>query len=104
MLSNSYLQEKVKILLGIEDTTLYDARLEMLVGGAVAKLESEGVDNDFSEPAEGESLDNLAMDYLICVSYQVALDLNLDIDLQTFYVQYITRVNTLRCSKKAKQS
>lgn len=104
MLSNSYLKEKVKILLGIEDTTLYDPRLEMLVGGAVAKLENEGVDNDFDEPAEDESLENLAMDYLICVSYQVALDLNLDIDLQTFYVQYITRVNTLRCSKKAKQS
>lgn len=104
MLSNSYLQSKVKILLGIEDTTLYDARLEMLVGGAVAKLEGEGVENDFTQPTGNNPLDNLAMDYLICISYQVALDLNLDIDLQTFYVQYITRVNTLRCSKKAKQS
>lgn len=104
MLSNSYLQNKVKVLLSIEDTTLYDARLEILVGGAVSKLENEGIENDFNEPAENEALDNLAMDYLICISYQVALDLNLDIDLQTFYVQYITRVNTLRCSKKAKQN
>ena len=98
MLSNSYITNKVKILLGIEDTTLYDDRLEMLVGGAISKLENEGIENDFTEG------DNLAFDYLICVSYQVALDLNLDIDLQTFYVQYITRVNTLRCSKKRKQS
>ena len=98
MLSNSYITNKVKVLLGIEDTTLYDARLEILVAGAISKLENEGIENDFEET------DNLAMDYLICVSYQVSLDLNLDIDLQTFYVQYITRVNTLRCSKKAKQN
>lgn len=98
MLSNSYITNKVKILLGIEDTTLYDDRLEMLVGGAISKLENEGIENDFTEG------DNLAFDYLICVSYQVALDLNLDIDLQTFYVQYITRVNSLRCSLKRKQS
>ena len=98
MLSNSYITNKVKVLLGIEDTTLYDARLELLVGGAISKLENEGIENDFTEQ------DNLAFDYLICVSYQVALDLNLDIDLQTFYVQYITRVNTLRCSKNRKQN
>lgn len=98
MLSNSYITNKVKVLLGIEDTTLYDARLEMLVGGAISKLENEGIENDFDEGS------NLAFDYLICLSYQVALDLNLDIDLQTFYVQYITRVNELRCSIKAKQN
>lgn len=98
MLSSSYITNKVKVLLGIEDTTLYDARLEMLVGGAISKLENEGIENVFDEGS------NLAFDYLICVSYQVALDLNLDIDLQTFYVQYITRVNELRCSIKAKQN
>lgn len=98
MLSNSYITNKVKVLLGIEDTTLYDARLEMLVGGAISKLENEGIENVFDEGS------NLAFDYLICLSYQVALDLNLDIDLQTFYVQYITRVNELRCSIKAKQN
>lgn len=98
MLSSSYITNKVKVLLGIEDTTLYDARLEMLVGGAISKLENEGIENVFDEGS------NLAFDYLICLSYQVALDLNLDIDLQTFYVQYITRVNELRCSIKAKQN
>lgn len=98
MLSSSYITNKVKVLLGIEDTTLYDARLEMLVGGAISKLENEGIENDFEEGS------NLAFDYLICISYQVALDLNLDIDLQAFYVQYITRVNELRCSIKARQN
>lgn len=106
MLSSNYLQRKVKVLLGIDDTDLYDERLDILVGGAVNKLKSEGIENGdmFVEPSEGEPASDLCKDYLICVSYQVALDLNLDIDLQTFYVQYITRVNELRCSIKRQQN
>ena len=106
MLSSTFLQRKVKVLLGIDDTDLYDERLDILVGGAVNKLKSEGIENDdmFVEPDEGETMTDLVKDYLICISYQVALDLNLDIDLQTFYVQYITRVNELRCSIKQQQN
>lgn len=106
MLSSTFLQRKVKVLLGIDDTDLYDERLDILVGGAVNKLKSEGIENGdmFVEPDEGTALGDLEKDYLICISYQVALDLNLDIDLQTFYVQYITRVNELRCSIKQQQN
>lgn len=102
MLSRSFLVNNVKILLGIEDTTLYDARLNLLVGGAVSKLEHEGVPNGdyFEESDSNNNIPDLTLDYLVCCSYQVALDLNLDLDLQTFYVQYVTRVNTLRCSLK----
>lgn len=106
MLSNEFLITKVKVLLGIDDTDLYDERLDILIGGAVSKLANEGIPNGdyFVEPGEEETLSDLAKDYLICLSYQIALDLNLDIDLQTFYVQYITRVNELRCSIKRKQN
>lgn len=108
MLDERFLLNKVKVLLGIEDTTLYDERLDLLVGGAVNKLAVEGVENDFTlgEDDNGDLtvVTPLIKDYLICLSYQVALDLNLDIDLQTFYVQYLTRVNQLRCSSKLSQS
>lgn len=102
MLSESFLIEKSKVLLGIDDTDMYDERLDLLIGGAVHKLEVEGVPNNF-ELDENGGATPLAKDYLVCISYQLALDLNLDIDLQTFYVQYITRVNQLRCSLKPQQ-
>lgn len=104
MLSNNFLINKVKVYLGIDDTTLYDEKLDLLVGAAVNKLETEGIPNDerLTEAVSQEDLTipNLSKDYIICVSYQIALDLNLDMDLQTFYVQYITRVNELRCYLK----
>lgn len=106
MLSTNYLMEKTKVLLGIDDTDLYDERLDILIGGAINKLANEGVANDdrFADGTDEEPLSDLSKDYLVCISYQVALDLNLDIDLQTFYVQYITRVNELRCSIKPQQN
>lgn len=104
MLSNSFLINKVKIYLGIDDTELYDDKLDILIGAAVNKLAMEGVPNDerLTEAVSEEdtSIPNLSKDYIVCASYQVALDLNLDMDLQTFYVQYITRVNELRCYLK----
>lgn len=100
MLSNDFMLEKVKILLNIDDTDMYDERLELLIGGAVSKLNSEGIPNNdmFADETAEEPLSDISKDYLACISYQVGLDLNLDIDLQTFYVQYMTRVNTLRCT------
>lgn len=103
MLSESFLIEKCKVLLGIDDTDMYDERLDLLIGGAVHKLEVEGVPNNFELDMDGGATP-LIKDYLVCISYQLALDLNLDIDLQTFYVQYITRVNQLRCSLKPQQT
>lgn len=104
MLSNTFLKNNIKILLGIDDTDLYDARLDILIGGAVSKLQNEGVPNDdkLAEKVSDEdaTIPDLTKDYLVCASYQVALDLNLDMDLQTFYVQYVTRVNQLRCYLK----
>ena len=100
MLSNDFMLEKVKILLNIDDTDLYDERLDLLIGGAVSKLATEGIPNGdlFNDEDNEHPLSNLSKDYLICIAYQVGLDLNLDIDLQTFYVQYMTRVGTLRCN------
>lgn len=104
MLSNNFLMQKVKVYLGIDDTELYDEKLDILIGGGVSKLASEGVPNDerFTEMVSEEdtTIPNLSKDYIVCLSYQVALDLNLDMDLQTFYVQYVSRVNELRCYLK----
>lgn len=86
----------VKSILPIYDTDLYDRQLQLFVGGAINKLKSEGVPNLFEPSSEAYS------DYLACIGYQVAMDMDLDIDIARLKEQYITRVNTLRCSLNRK--
>ena len=86
----SQITSDVKQVLPIYNTTLYDTELTMLVQGAMHKLENEGVKNifDYQTPAY--------YDYLTCIRYQVACDMDLDIDIERLKAQYVTRVNTLR--------
>ena len=88
----------VKQVLPIYDTELYDSELMINVSAAISKLESEGVLNvfDYGTPKY--------YDYLTCVRYQVASDMDLDIDIERLKAQYITRVNTLRCTLNQKQN
>lgn len=82
----------VRTVLPIYDTELFDDDLKIIVNGAVHKLEIEGVPNvfDYQTPAY--------YDYVTCIRYQVASDMDLDIDIERLKAQYITRANTLRCS------
>lgn len=82
----------VRKVLPIYDTNLFDDDLRIIVNGAVHKLEIEGVPNkfDYQTPAY--------YDYVTCIRYQVASDMDLDIDIERLKAQYITRANTLRCS------
>ena len=89
--------EDVKSVLPIYDTELYDTQLTIFVQGAISKLESEGIPNIF------EFGSFKYYDYLTCIMYQVASDMDLDIDLTRMKEQYITRANTLRCSLNPKQ-
>lgn len=89
MLSTDYLVTKMKALLPIYSDE-YDDQLAIVVSGAVSKLTSEGVPNVFTEGSDQ------ANDYILCVSYQTALDMDFGIDYNRLMEQYITRVNTLR--------
>lgn len=82
----------VKQVLPIYDTTAYDSSLNIIVQGAMHKMEMEGVPNSFDYQTPGY------YDYLTCLRYQVASDMDLDIDIDRLKQQYITRLNTLRCS------
>ena len=88
--------DDVKTVLPIYDTDLYDEELYILVQSAISKIESEGVPNKF------EYGSFKYYDYLTFIRYQVASDMDLDIDLTRLKEQYITRVNTLRCSLRVK--
>lgn len=90
MLSNEYLLKKCKAMLNMSDTTLYDERLTIVVGGAVNKMTNEGISNIYDEDS------NEAYDYILCVTYLAALDLDLITDYNRLYTQYITRAVTLR--------
>lgn len=88
----------VKQVLPIYNTTLYDEQLNILVQGAISKLKNEGISNQF------EYKSSEYYDYLTCIRYQVALDMDLDIDMERLKAQYITRVNTLRCTLNQRQN
>lgn len=92
MLTISYVKENVLKLLPV-DSDLYSEQLDILVAGAMSKLKNEGI--DVSKIGEGSTK---ALDYCICVSYQVAMDIDADVDHARLMQQYITRVNTLRTS------
>ena len=86
----------VQKVLPIYDTDLYADQLYVIVSGAMHKLEIEGVTNSFDYQTSAY------YDYVTCLRYQVASDMDLDIDLERLKAQYITRVNTLRCSLSQK--
>lgn len=98
-LTNQYIKDQVKKILPIGDTNIFDDQLDILVGGAVSKLISEGLDNSATD-IYGEELftegDNRSYDYIICVAYQCLKDMDLDVDVNFLTEQYITRINTLR--------
>lgn len=81
----------VKKVLPIANTTLYNDELLVLVNGAMNKIKCEGVENlfEYQTPAY--------YDYVTCIRYQVAMDMDLDIDVERLQLQYLARVNTLRC-------
>lgn len=88
----SQITSDIQKVLPIYDTTLYQDQLNILVQGAMSKLENEGVGNVF------DYMTPLYYDYITCLRYQVACDMDLDIDIERLREQYVTRVNTLRCS------
>lgn len=96
MLTDEFILEKTKQILDYDDTTAFDEKLRVLIQGAIGKLENEGVKNIYSE----ESVEIYkAIDYVICVVYQVAVDGQLDIDYEKLSRMYASRVISLRCSQ-----
>lgn len=100
VLTKDYVIQKVKTILPIGETDIFDDQLDILVGGAISKLVSEGIDIE-AKDKNGDYLfqedNNKAYDYIICVGYQVLKDMDLDVDMNFMTEQYITRVGTLRC-------
>lgn len=91
--TTSQIIDDIKKVLPIYDDTLYNDQLAILVKGAIHKLENEGVSNSYEYQSEAY------YDYIVCLRYQVACDMDLDIDIARLREQYITRVNTLRTAK-----
>lgn len=96
-LTDAFIEDNVKELLPI-NSNVYNTQLDILVKGAKSKLKNEGVDNVFNQS------DDVAMDYIICIAYQVAKDMDFDMDFNKTNEQYITRVNTLRTYLNARKS
>lgn len=100
-LTVDYIKQKAFELLPISIDALYDTQFDILISGAINKLRSEGIDY-LAVDKEGELIFTQGsfegLEYCICVSYQLLKDIDLDTDMNFMTEQYITRVNTLRCS------
>lgn len=81
----------VKKVLPIYDNNAYNDQLTIFVNGAISKLDIEGVSNIFTYQSPQY------YDYVTCLRYQVAMDMDLDVDVERLRIQYLARVNTLRC-------
>lgn len=98
-ISSEYIVSQVKKILPIGDTDIYNDQLEILVGGSISKLISEGLDVEAKDKEDNYIFtegSNRAYDYICCVAYQVLKDLDVDVDMNFMTEQYITRVGTLR--------
>lgn len=84
------IKEKIKELLDLTDTTEYDQKLEILIQGAIGKLDGEGISKEVYD------IEKHRDNYVVCLAYQVAMDLDLDLDLSKMEKLYIPRVITLR--------
>jgi len=93
----SLITSKVKTLLDIDNTTLYDSKLNILVNGGISKLTNEGIPFAFTVEEFTREVPEID-DYAICLSYQVAIDLDLDVDLNRLQSMYLSRAITLRKS------
>lgn len=106
VLTNNYIKTQVKKILPIGDTTIFNDQLDILVGGAVSKMLSEGIDKE-AKDKEGNYIfqegNDKAYDYIVCIGYQILKDMDMDVDMNFMTEQYITRINTLRCYVSMKQ-
>ena len=97
-LRTTYMISQLKEILPIDNINAYDNQLNILISGAIAKLENEGVPNIFNEDT------NEGYNYIVCLGYQVAKDMDFEIDMNRLEEQYITRVNGLRSKISASQN
>lgn len=106
-LTVEYINAEVRKLLPIGSTTIYDNQLDVLIRGAISKLNGEGVRID-SLDKNGDLIFQqgtfISYDYIICISYQLLKDLDYDADFNYLTEQYITRIGTLRCYISTKQN
>lgn len=86
--------EKVKLMLDMVDTTMYDDKLKSLyIPSAIAKLKGEGIDYIDEKDEDFQT-------YVICIGCQCAflLDFN-NASNEHLLRMYITNVNELRTKR-----
>lgn len=113
VLNAETVKEKVIAILPITDVSVYEAQIGVLVSGAISKLANEGVKINatdkngaylFTDGTDENESPYAGNDYCVCIAYQIMKDMDFDVDMNFLTEQYITRVNTLRCSLTAQQS
>ena len=87
--NKSFYLEKIKILLDIDDTDIYDSKIEILLSGAINTLKKAGI-------PEIETDSELANNYAICLALETSKLMDMDFDSENLQRLYVTSVVTLR--------
>lgn len=91
--NKSFYLEKIKILLDIDDTDIYDSKIEILLSGAINTLKKAGI-------PEIEKDSELATNYAICLALETSKLMDMDFNSDILQRLYITSVVTLRAEFK----
>lgn len=81
--------EQIKHLIDIEDTDIYDKKIDILLGGAIQTVKTAGI-------PEIDIKDELSDSYAIILAMEVSKGMDIDFNHENLQRMYITAVNTLR--------
>lgn len=87
------LKAKVKTFLDIEDTDIYDTKLDIYISSSIQKLEISGVSSVLDDTTISENINNM---YSVCVAIDVSKLMDIDINSDRLNRLYLTNVNMLR--------
>lgn len=98
MLKKEDLMMDIKVVLDIEDTTLYDSKLDIFIPSAISKLSNEGIPNILD--AENEKHEYLIADYIMCLAYEVIKNIDMEVSLSRIKEMSFERKIPLREAMK----
>lgn len=98
MLKKDDLIKNIKVVLELEDTTLYDSKLDIFVPSAISKLANEGIPNILD--SENTMHDYLIADYTMCLAYEVIKNIDMEVSLSRIKEMSLERKIPLREAMK----
>ena len=90
MITSEDLLKKVKDLMDIAETDIYDNKLKTFIAGSMTKLEGEGI--PIPENIKWKYMEQ----YIICIWLNVTMSFDIGMDYEKLNILYFSNVGTLQ--------